>query len=164
MNYLCPNPIAETAENLTTATLYHETMFGYSVLHVRDLKIEVVKYAQYDKAVRVTFIEKGKRKRVGFMQTSHASLVVLEGHTTINTKPRMETETRNGITIESTRYSSFDARWSEEFDAALVASSATVLRDFRGYNAHTGAAGEKAQATADDHLRARLARGLALIG
>ena len=160
MNYLCPNPIAETADNLPLATLYHETMFGYTVTHVRDLKVEVVKYAQYDKAVRVTFIEKGKRKRTGFLQTSHASLVVLEGHTTINTKPQMETDTRNGMTIESTRYASYDARWGEEFDAALVASSATVLRDFRGYNSHTGAAGEKALATADAHRLARIAEGV----
>ena len=153
MNILCNDPAVPTAMNLPIATLCVNGMFGYRLIHVRDLQIEIVKYAQYDHAVRVTYIEKGKRKRVGFMETYQPSLVVLQGHTTIALKPDMEDL---GGGCSRTRHASVDPAWRDEFNAALEASDAVVLRDFRDYNPHTGEAGEAAVKACDAARKARI--------
>ena len=110
MNYLCPNPIAETADNLPLATLYSEGMFGYTVTHVRDLKVEVVKYAQYDKAVRVTLIMDDALNSDNLMAGLDAAVFARAG------KPISKTE-RDPIEVEPQREieaAYFKAQWHEQ--------------------------------------------------
>lgn len=135
-----------TTTTFAKATLFtrHE-MFGNIIkLEVKDLVIETgVKYAQYDNAVKVTFVPKGKRSRRGMMLTYKPDLIVLEGwgHSIepdgfMNPVGIVE----GPVTVTRSRYSSHDAGWQRDFEAKLnkylAEKGLTIAADFRGHNSH----------------------------
>jgi hypothetical protein len=61
-------------------TLYWQGGFGYGSAKVKWVKIRIGQYAQYPAAVHIEYLEKGKRKPRGFVQTYKPSLVIAEGH------------------------------------------------------------------------------------
>lgn len=123
-------------------TIYRKSEFGmgYHKIECRKFAFEHTKYAQYDNAVAVAFVQKGKRKARGFYETSYPSCVVLEGHGHPDPDDPMTApvETDTGCVVRQSRFSSFDPAWDEEFNAKieryLAESGATVVLDTRGNN------------------------------
>lgn len=114
--------------------------FAYKAIKCRSAKIVIRPYALYGAAVEVRWIEKGKRREVGTVMADSPSLVVLDGHVDLDI-PSMWTDkhvTADGVETSRSRGTSFSSSWGDEFSAALAASGARVIRDFRGYNTYTG--------------------------
>lgn len=127
MNNETQSPIEITAP----VTLCFGGPFGYTLVRAKSVKTEMVGYAQYSKALRVEYLEKGKRLRKAQVQTYKPTLVIIEGHVDLKLPDPFETTASGG---ERTRGSSFDPIWGEEFAKALTASGHKVLRDYRGLN------------------------------
>lgn len=120
-------------------TIYRKSEFGmgYVKVECRKFGFEHRKYAQYNNAVAVAFVEKGKRKVRGFHETTYPSCVVLEGHGHPDPDDPMTAPevSETGCVVRRSRFSSFDPAWSEEFNAKLAGylaeSGATVVLDTR---------------------------------
>ena len=117
-------------------TLYlQSSMLGsYTKIEATNIKITTGRHAQYDCAVHVRFVPKGKRSLRGFVQDYHPTLVVLEGWGHFDPDDAF---VRTSETSSITRHSSFSEEWETEFDAKLArylaSSKAVVLADFRGH-------------------------------
>ena len=122
---------------LAKATIVSQGEFGmsYRVDHVRDLRVYLGKHAQYTAAVHASFVVKGCRKRVGFVQSYRPNLIVLEGWADVNV-PSMwgDAKKGDGATTQTSRGLSCSGLWSDEARAAVAASGAKVVRDFREHD------------------------------
>jgi hypothetical protein len=120
---------------LKLATLYYQGMFGVLHKEVRELVIEQRPYAQYPGALHVAYIEKGKRKPSGMVQTNDVTLVVFDGHGHEIPRPSVFDEEPDGT--RTTRHASFSSEWNKEFDRALaayLASGHQLAADYRGFD------------------------------
>jgi hypothetical protein len=121
---------------LEKATLLYVAMFGGRQMEVKDLEVEVRNHAQYPSAVHYTFVERGKRKRGGLVQSSEPTLVVFSGWDLgIHLKDPMGLQD-DGSRV--TRYASYDPAFRLEFDDAIlgyvVRTGIKPVADYRGYN------------------------------
>lgn len=93
------------------------------------------KFAQYNSAPFVRFIEKGKRTIRGVIDGYRPYYVLLAGWQDIETQSMWgkKTTSANGTTIQEGRYSSFDPRWQEDFEAS-VGGFKDVIADYRDIN------------------------------
>lgn len=111
-----------TLANNQLVTIYINGGFGNIVKYEGKL-IEYGnrKYAQYDNASFASFVPKGKRKAVGFIKTSHSTMLILPGYN--HPEPdSMFGEAKideNGTSIRESRYMSFDSRFATDFDAKI---------------------------------------------
>lgn len=125
-------------------TIYSRSEWGMGVrkTEARAFGFAVVAYAQYPSAVECHFVGKGQRKVRGFVQTSTASLLVLEGHghPDPDTGDIVLSETPT-MRVTKGRYMSQDPRWQSDFDAMIDAYIAekqpTVVADYRRHNPYT---------------------------
>lgn len=116
---------------LAKATIYSQSDLGLGLrkTEARNLKVQIIPYAQYANAVEITFIPKGKRNERVITETTHAATVVLagwghalqpDGVYLPATKAETGAETARG------RYRSCDSRWVSDFMSSLAAyASAT---------------------------------------
>lgn len=124
-------------------TLYRRTMLGYTKVECTKWSHAVRKYAQYESAVEVRFVPVRKRKPRYFMETSHPSTIILEGHGHPDPDSAWgEAEvSENGVVSHTARHSGFSPEWDNEFntkiDRYLAESSAKVLLDLRKHNSLT---------------------------
>lgn len=134
------------------ATLYSQGSFGlgYHKHEVRDLVVEIGPYAQYKAGVHITFTPKGARRRRGMVQTSFATLVVLDdwGHVLEPGSP-WGTETKNeatGMVTKQAKYSNCSDGWNKDFRASLAeycqAKGIKPAADFHGHSPDGFAPGE----------------------
>ena len=123
-------------------TIYRASEFGMGFVKIecRKFGFEHRSYAQYGNAVSVHFVGKGKRKARGFVETSHPSCVVLEGHGHPDAPSAFTPweESSTGCMVSKGRHSGFSPEWGNEFNAMINAyvaeSGAKVLLDTRGNN------------------------------
>lgn len=121
-------------------TLYYTGMFGVRKMEATVCEVEVKPYAQYNDAVHVKYVEKGKRKVQGFVQGYKPSLLVLEGwgHPDPASMFNDPTLSPSGVVSRMSSYASCDPRWQSDFDAQmgkyLEKTGAKVLHDFRTKN------------------------------
>ena len=111
----------------SNVTIYRRGyMFGITRTDCRDLTITTgVRYAQYDDATKLEWIERGKRKRVG---------CILDGHKpwlrVVNTaeaiEPQSPLEDVGGGTQRS-RYLSCDPRWVTDFEDQLATAGVVAV-------------------------------------
>lgn len=116
------------------ATLFRVGAFGTIKLEARDVEITFRKHAQYPSAIHVSFLEKGKRKRMAFSQDHEPTLTVYAGwgHD-LPTPPTME-KVDGG---ERTRFATYDPRWRQEYEAAIEAyAKQTGKRPDADYRQH----------------------------
>jgi hypothetical protein len=110
---------------LAKATLYFQGGFGLKIhkVEVRDLVIELKRYAQYQRAVIATFVPKGKRNKRELVQERCPSLIVLEGWGHALEPDGMydpaRTTRRGAVTAHVGRYSACDPRWVGDFAERL---------------------------------------------
>jgi len=122
------------------ATLFRVGAFGTTKLEARDVEITFRKSAQYPSSVYVSFVERGKRKRMAFAQDYEPNLTVYAGwgHE-LPVPPTME-KTDGG---EKTRFATYDPRWRQEYDVAIEAFAKQTGRrpdlDFRNHDTRSPA-------------------------
>lgn len=120
-------------------TIYHRGMLGYRKVEAKQAEINVIRYAQYPRAVEITFRKPRQRNDRGFVETYRPSVVVLEGWGHFSPADAFTApEDRGAVIVSQARHSSCSPAWDDEFSAALAAylerSGAKVVADFRGFN------------------------------
>jgi hypothetical protein len=113
------------------ATVYLTGGMGNIIrVDCREIKIQVGKYAQYDKAISVKYLQKGKQKWQGVWATYDPLVVVVPTDKAIQPDDMFgdaELSSTPGVTVKKSRYSSFDPRWKSDFLAQLKAMHVPVL-------------------------------------
>ncbi len=101
------------------------SMFGVHRTDCRTLKISTgQKYAQYDNAIRIEYLEKGKRNaRVCTLTYKPWLRVVSLAHAIAPDDPLVPTSA--GCKVS--RYASCDPRWASDFEDKLAADGVPVL-------------------------------------
>ena len=99
--------------------------FGVRSIHCKTVTIHVRAYAQYPKALAISYLEKGKRKPAGFwVSGSYGKALVLPVTPAAEPKDGLDTVTENGFTSKRSRYGSCDPRYFtdhiEQLEAAAV--------------------------------------------
>jgi len=116
-------------------TLYWQGGFGYGSAKVKWVKIRIGQYAQYPAAVHIEYLEKGKRKPRGFVQTYKPSLVIAEGHD--NPEPPSflgdYKAEGDGVMVAQSRHSSCSSGWKDDFETETL-PQLNVLASFSGHN------------------------------
>lgn len=109
-------------------------------IDAHEIEFEVMPYAQFRSALRVSFRPHKARKRRYVMLTSLPFLCILDTDAataeSLRADPFGPRTTAGGVTTSRARHMSCDPAWVEEFDAAVAAAGVVVLRDFRDWNAH----------------------------
>jgi hypothetical protein len=116
---------------LDKATIYVSSAFGWDTIEANAVLIEAGSYAQYPRALYVSFRRPRKRKRECFVRTDHRAVVIDGwGHAPL-VKDACDTD-RFGN--RSTRYGCFDEAYTVEFREALAAfiasNPAAKVHDF----------------------------------
>lgn len=96
----------------------------------RELVIQVGKYAQYDRAILVKYLQKGKQKWQGIWATYDPFVVVVPTDKAINPDSLFgdaELSSTPGVTVKKGRYSSFDPRWKADFVDQMKAHHVPVV-------------------------------------
>lgn len=120
------------------ATIYFRGGLGNVVaLECRSVEIELISWAQYSQAVKITYVKKGARKPRSFVQSYAPSLVVVAGHG--RTQPpspwKAAVQTAPGVSVQAAKHSGCSPEWQNDFDAELAQADETILADFRGHDA-----------------------------
>ena len=117
-------------------TLYFrgEFMGNMHRVEARAYSVTVGKYAQYDQAVFVAFLAKGKRKARGFVQGYRPDLLVLDDWGHPEPAPLFGEPAPGEITVEAAHSSCSDG-WARDFaaiiDPYIAAHPGIVLHDYR---------------------------------
>lgn len=117
------------------ATLYLRSAFNYQRIEVRGFRMRVGKHAQYQRALALEWLEKGKRKWKGVWLTYRPEAVILSGHG--HPVPADAMEDRGGG-VSVSRHSCFAEEWSTEFGAwlekYLEQHPGVLLGDYRDFD------------------------------
>ena len=107
----------EEMKEFSNVVLYLKGGFGVSTTACKVLKITTgVKYAQYDNATRVEYVEKGKRKPVGCMLTYDPWARVMAEKDAVNPEDPLVKDGQ----FSRSRYGSFDPRYTTDFEDRIV--------------------------------------------
>lgn len=119
-------------------TIYTSGGFGISKYEAKLIEHGHKKYAQYDAAPYVHFIEKGKRTPKGIVMGYKPFILILKGHG--HPEPadgfiEQDIEGVPGMVTKRSRYSSFDSRYQTDFNALInpyiSANPELVIADYR---------------------------------
>ena len=116
------------------ATMVFRGGLGYGVVHLRSVNVSEGAYAQFSAALTVRSIEKGARKTKGVVYTA-PDFVILDGWVNLNLPSIFGEASREGGMVVA----SAECRLigdAGDIDAAIKASGATIVRDFRGHDAY----------------------------
>ena len=94
---------------------------------------EGVKYAQYDNAVKIHFLEKGKRTAKTLTLSYKPFFIAVPTAQAIEPDDWI-TPQADGSRVS--RYSSHDERWELDIRAQLKAAGVDPLVDYQGWNSH----------------------------
>lgn len=118
-------PVISETKEFEDVTLYLAGMFGVGRTDCRTLKITTgVEYAQYDDAIRVEYLEKGKRKGRRLILDYKPWLRVVNRATAINPANPL---VANADGSRVSRYTSFDPRYITDFEDLLANSGTPVI-------------------------------------
>lgn len=153
-------------------TAYMLGSFGYRMHELRELDIRVARYAQYDQALRIEWVAKGKRTRMGAHETTRPSLIVLQGHGHLPVADWMSAQQADSVQglgvvrTSQSRWTCWAPEWREEFErthSAYIASK-VVLADYRGFDVTGGGRliqlQRGAELSADDRVMTRRGAGV----
>jgi hypothetical protein len=137
---------ATETKTLTNVTLYTKgdpmcmNIGNIRKIECRTLKIEIGPYAQYENAIKLTWIAKGQRREREMVQTSFPDAVILTGHGHVDPDSAHLPERPGatpGVMVSQSRYRSCDSRWQGDFDVKLAAyletSGAKIAADYRSH-------------------------------
>lgn len=132
------DPIQLKAERVT---IYLLGEFLSTVQKIECTKWDVrrVKYAQYNDAVRTTFVQKGKRKAYQKTDGYRPFVLVLEGWGHLDPESGFTTiQAGSGVTASQSKYLAHSDGYAKDFNAQIAAhiekTGAKVLADHREKN------------------------------
>lgn len=113
-------------------TLYLQGEFfgNFTRIACKSLKVTRIKYAQYDNALRLEWMEPRKRSPRGTVLTYRPRSLVLDGWDTPEPDDMMGPKDADGAS--RSRHLSHAEDWRTEFDALIATSGVVVLCDMRG--------------------------------
>lgn len=134
-------PLADlvpTDEHICTVskkcTVYFRSVFGYRRVECRSAALRRGKWAQYARAAKLTYTQKGCRNMNGTNEGYQPRIVIIEGHNHPDMSVLME---KLDDVSSRSRHSACSPAWDSEFDAALSAyvekTGTKVLGDTRGW-------------------------------
>ncbi|CTQ45718.1 hypothetical protein [Roseibium aggregatum] len=122
------------------ATLITKGGLGNVVVkHVWLLRHSREKWAQYNSAVKISYVRKGARKARGMVYSYAPYVILIDGWQDIPSQAifgASKPGNTPNVTVSSARYSSFDEGWSRDFESAIDLSKFKVLADFRDINTY----------------------------
>jgi len=117
------------------ATMYLQDLWGYRRTEIQDFSWSFVEHAQYANAIRLQYVERGKRKPQVIIVTGAPGLVILDGWDHPDPPPTFAPikETKAAAKVMGTRRLACDPEWNCEFWAFLkgylAGSGAKLLLD-----------------------------------
>lgn len=100
-------------DHFKDATLYTTGTYGVQRVDCKEIVVKQhVQYEQYDDAVEIIFLEKGKRKLIKRMLTKTPYLMVVSTREAITLPSEWDQEVSGEL---QTRYASFDKRWLDDW-------------------------------------------------
>lgn len=133
------NPTTQTFSN---CTFYYDAILCMQKIECKSLTVTYAKYAQYNNAIKVVFIPKGKRSPRGMWLTNSHHAMVLAGFGHVEPLAMYDKiERGSGVVSQMSRYSSYDKKIASDFDVlidlyTLDTTKVTVLADFRKVNTY----------------------------
>lgn len=125
------NAVEQTTKVFKDATVYYQGEMGMGVRPIVCKSVTIttgVKYAQYNDAIRVQFLEKGKRKERAFMLTYRPWLRIVATKDAISPDASLVPVSANAsVSVSRSRYMSCDPRWQTDFENKLAETGITVL-------------------------------------
>lgn len=109
--------------------LQRSGMFGISSQHCKEVAVQVASYAQYPKALRVQYLEKGKRTRRQFYVSGELEMLLIVPPVA-EAKPDNWLKagvTSGGMTVRESRYTSCGSRYETDHAAKLEAAGIAPL-------------------------------------
>lgn len=116
------------------ATMVYRGGLGYCAIHLRSVNVSEGAYAQFAAALTVRSIEKGARKTKGVVYTA-PDFVILDGWVDVKLPSAWSAPRREGNATVRTAECRMTGD-AGDIDAAIKASGATIVRDFRGHDAY----------------------------
>jgi len=101
------------------STIYTVGMFGISKMEVKNLETERKKYAQYENALYVRFIPKGKRKLRQMVLVPSDYILILDGHNHPSPDDGFKQEVEGktpGIMVKASRYTCYSPEYLTDFE------------------------------------------------
>lgn len=118
-------------KSFKNATVYLTGGMGNIIrVDCREVVIQVGKYAQYDKAILVKYLQVGKQKWSGVWASYEPFVVVVPRDKAISPDGIYGDENlakTPGVVVQKGRYKSFDPQWRKDFVAQLKAKHVPVL-------------------------------------
>jgi hypothetical protein len=116
------------------ATMVFRGGLGYGVVHLQSVNVTAGKLAQFAAALTVRYVEKGKRSTKGVCYTA-PDFVILDGWVVLDLPSIFgEASAEGGMVVASAECRLIGD--AGDIDAAIKASGATIVRDFRGHDAY----------------------------
>lgn len=115
----------QTEQTFENVTLYLRGMFGVGATACRKLKITTgVQYAQYSNAIRLEYVEKGKRTGRRCILDYKPWLRVVDSKQAVSpADPLVSNEDGSKVS----RYTSFDPRYCTDFEDLLAVGDVPIL-------------------------------------
>jgi hypothetical protein len=121
-----------TEQTFSNVTFYVKGGMSITRVDAKTLKIKVKQYAQYERAIFLTWLGKGKRQERGMVISPyHTFFVLVNRADAIDPDSMLDSTTRqvsdNGTVTTRGRYSSCDPRWQTDFAGKIEATGITPL-------------------------------------
>lgn len=116
-------------------SMFRQAMFGINRTDCKWLAYQGGhRFAQYNNALIIVFLEKGKRKTMQtYLAENSPWLVLIETYKAVKRPPTMEKH-ESGGTI--TRFSSYSPEWVHEFEQQLEGVEVLLKLDKNNYNCY----------------------------
>jgi hypothetical protein len=134
---------AMSTTQLGKVTIYYVGEFGMGVrkIEAKEVTICVGPFAQYASAIEVTFKAPRQRRSRYFRQTSHPSILVLDGWGHPDPEAIFKAPEPGhtpGVTVATAKFTAFDPAWRRNFDRVIGSyielTGAVVVADYRKHN------------------------------
>jgi len=120
-------------------TLYTLGGMGVTTTYARDVEVSAGKYAQYPYKLRISFVQKRRRKR---QVSSHDTLIV-RGWDNPEFDNWVEGPSSPGIVAQKMRYAMFDPQWKADLRKWAASENLDVVADLLDWDPHRPPGGEE---------------------
>lgn len=122
--------------NKTKATIFYKSEFFGNIVKLECWLVDhgTRKYAQYDAAPFVRLIKKRARTVLQIQQSYSPYIAIVEGWDLDLKTEELYSKTLssdNGVTVKTSKYSSFDSRYVSDFEETLKASNVNVIAIYK---------------------------------
>lgn len=123
-------------EKFENVTICLKSTFGVNQIQCKSASIKIRPYAQYNNAIELRYIPKGKRKEIGVIITYNPYLLILKGFVNLEYSAFEKVESSENFTITKSKYSCFSDNYTKDFDKLLESTKNEILKDLRNHNSY----------------------------